>query len=149
MSSRLVLYCTFDSKTKKITFRSQKNCNYESLRARVEESFSLRASSYIISYTDDDREITNISSDRDLHEAIEYFQAGEDNQSVSSGTSMLSVRSGRKITLRFDITVEGPSLSDGGSILTLDEDEYRDRNGSHSSFSFGAPSMDLDDDAAT
>uniref|UniRef100_A0A0W0F4A7 ZZ-type domain-containing protein n=1 Tax=Moniliophthora roreri TaxID=221103 RepID=A0A0W0F4A7_MONRR len=146
---RLVFSCTFDSKTKKITF-SQRNCDYERLKARVEESFSLRASSYIISYTDDDSETTNISCDRDLAEAIEYFQTGgDDKQSVSSGTSMLSVRSSRKITLRFDITVEGPSLSDSGSILTLDEDEYRDRNRSHSSFSFGAPSVNLDDDAAT
>ena len=47
---------------------------------------------FTISYKDDDGEITAITNDYDLIEAIQYFQAGDDlpggsNASVASGRS--------------------------------------------------------------
>ena len=117
---------------------------------QVEQCFSLYATSYAIAYKDDDGEITNISTDDDLVEAIQYFQAGDDAP-LSSAASILSGRSfgARKITLRVNITVDydGPSLSDTSSLASLDD--FKRENGSQQSFSFGTPSVDLDDDSVT
>ena len=117
---------------------------------QVEQCFALSSSSYAIAYKDDDGEITNITTDLDLTEAIQYFQAGDDAP-LSSAASILSGRSfgSRKVTLRVHITVDydGPSLSDTGSLISLEE--YKGRNGSQQSFSFGSPSVDLDDDSIT
>lgn len=86
-----------------------------------------------------------------MTEAIQYFQAGIDDPPLSSAASILSGRSfgSRKITLRVHITVDydGPSLSDTSSLASLEE--YKGRNGSQFSFSFGSPSVDLDDDSVT
>jgi len=88
--------------------------------------------------------------DNDLIEAIQYFQAGDDAP-LSSAASILSGRSfgARKITLRVNITVDydGPSLSDTSSLASLDD--FTGRNRSQQSFSFGSPSVDLDDDSVT
>ncbi|TFK39910.1 hypothetical protein BDQ12DRAFT_649491 [Crucibulum laeve] len=147
----LVVKCTFDKWQKKITFSSARNCTYNLLRDKVEQCFSLYATSYAIAYKDDDGEISNITTETDLTEAIQYFQAGTDDAPLSSAASILSGRSfgARKVTLRVNITVDydGPSLSDTGSLASLEE--YRGRNGSQQSFSFGAPSVDLDDDSVT
>ncbi|RDB23655.1 hypothetical protein Hypma_009170 [Hypsizygus marmoreus] len=146
----LIVKCSLDTWNKKITFSSARNCTFEVLRHKVEQCYSLSSTSFAIAYKDDDGEITNISTDTDLTEAIQYFQAGDDAP-LSSAASILSGRSfgNRKVTLRVQITVEydGPSLSDTGSLVSLDE--YRERNGSQQSFSFGAPSLDLDDDSIT
>jgi hypothetical protein len=87
-----------------------------------------------------------------LTEAIQYFQAGNDDPPTSSTASILSGRSfgSRKITLRVHITVDydGPSLSDTSSLASMDE--YKDRSGSQLSLSFSPPgSVDLDDDSVT
>ncbi|KAJ6563759.1 hypothetical protein B0H10DRAFT_2114933 [Mycena sp. CBHHK59/15] len=78
-------------------------------------------------------------------------QCGGDDPPLSSAASILSGRSfgSRKITLRVHITVDydGPSLSDTSSLASLEE--YKNRNGSQQSFSFGAPTVDLDDDSIT
>ncbi|KIK08918.1 hypothetical protein K443DRAFT_671967 [Laccaria amethystina LaAM-08-1] len=146
----LIVKCTFDKWHKRITFSSARNCSYDLLRHKVEQCFSLYATSYAIAYKDDDGEITNITTETDLTEAIQYFQAGDDAP-LSSAASILSGRSfgPRKVTLRVNITVDydGPSLSDTSSLVSLDD--YRNRNGSQQSFSFGAPSVDLDDDSVT
>ena len=116
----------------------------------MEECFSLSATSYTISYKDDDGEIANVATDADLIEAIQYFQAGDDAP-ISSAASILSGRSfgPRKITVPVTISVDydGPSLSDTSSLASLEE--FKGRNGSQHSFSFGAPSVDLDDDSVT
>ncbi|KAJ7066389.1 hypothetical protein C8F01DRAFT_1052447 [Mycena amicta] len=147
----LIVKCSFDGSNKRITFTSARNCGYDLLRHRVEQCFSLYATSYAIAYKDDDGEITDITTDADLTEAIQYFQAGGDDPPLSSAASILSGHSirSRKITLRVHITVDydGPSLSDSSSLASLDE--YKQRNGSQQSFSFGAPSVDLDDDSVT
>ncbi|THU92735.1 hypothetical protein K435DRAFT_758000 [Dendrothele bispora CBS 962.96] len=147
----LVVKCTFDRYNKRITFSSARNCTYALLRHKVEQCFSLSASAYAIAYKDDDGEVTDITTDDDLSEAIQYFHGGNDDAAMSSAASILSGRSfgSRKITLRVHITVDydGPSLSDTGSLASLDE--YQDRNGSSLSFSLGAPSVDLDDDSVT
>ncbi|KAJ7625539.1 hypothetical protein FB45DRAFT_68258 [Roridomyces roridus] len=147
----LVVKCTFDRWNKRITFSSARNCSYDLLRHKVEQCFSLYATSYAIAYKDDDGEITDITTDTDLSEAIQYFHAGGDDPPMSSAASILSGRSfgSRKITLRVTISVDydGPSLSDTSSLASLDE--YKNRNGSQQSFSFGAPSVDLDDDSVT
>ncbi|KAG5647512.1 hypothetical protein DXG03_009449 [Asterophora parasitica] len=146
----LVVKCSLDNWNRKITFASTRNCTFEVLRHKVEQCYSLSTTSFAISYKDDDGEITTIAADTDLTEAIQYFQAGDDAP-LSSAASILSGRSfgSRKVTLRVQITVDydGPSLSDTSSLISLDE--YRGRNGSQQSFSFGSPSVDLDDDSVT
>ena len=119
---------------------------------KVEQCFSLSATSYAIAYKDDDGEVTDITTDSDLTEAIQYFQAGSDDPPTSSAASILSGRSfgSRRITLRVHITVDydGPSLSDTSSLASMDE--YKGRNGSQLSFSFSpSGSVDLDDDSVT
>ncbi|KAF9525381.1 hypothetical protein CPB83DRAFT_859742 [Crepidotus variabilis] len=146
----LIVKCTFDKWHKRITFSSARNCSYDLLRRKVEQCFSLYGSAFAITYKDDDGEITNISTDDDLVEGIQYFQAGDDAP-TSSAASILSGRSfgPRKITLRVDIAVDydGPSLSDTSSLASLDD--FKVRNGSQQSFSFGTPSLDLEDDSVT
>ena len=119
---------------------------------QVEECFSLSATSYVISYKDDDGEVTNVATDADLIEAIQYFQAGDDAP-LSSAASILSGRSfgARKITVRVTIQVDydGPSLSDTSSLASLEEFRGRNLNGSQHSFPLGAPSVDFDDDSVT
>lgn len=111
----------------------------------------MSATSYAITYTDDDGETTDITTDADLTEAIRYFHAGSD-EPISSAASILSGRSfGRgKITLRFKISVDydGPSLSDTSSLASLDE--FKDRNSSAYSLSLGSSlSAEPEDDAIT
>ena len=119
---------------------------------QVEECFSLSATSYAISYKDDDGEVTNVATDADLIEAIQYFQAGDDAP-LSSAASILSGRSfgARKIYVRVTIQVDydGPSLSDTSSLASLEEFKGRNLNGSQQSFPLGTPSVDLDDDSVT
>ncbi len=112
--------------------------------------------SYAITYTDDDGETTEITTEGDLTEAIRYFHPGGDDPPLSSAASILSGRSfGRsKITLRVKISVDydGPSLSDTSSLASMYE--YKQRNGSASSFSFSSPSVvsgrgEVDDDSVT
>ncbi|KAH9479475.1 ZZ-type zinc finger-containing protein P35G2.11c [Psilocybe cubensis] len=146
----LIVKCTFDKWHKRITFSSARNCSYDLLRRKVEQCFSLYATSYLVSWKDDDGEITSITTDEDLLEAIQFFQAGDDAP-MSSAASILSGRSfgARKITLRVTITVEydGPSLSDTSSLASLEE--FKGKNASQQSFSFGTPTIDLDDDSVT
>ncbi|EIW79145.1 hypothetical protein CONPUDRAFT_145278 [Coniophora puteana RWD-64-598 SS2] len=149
----LVVKCSFDRRSKRISFQSARHCSYEVLRRKVELCFSFHAMSFMITYKDDDGEVTDIASDTDLTEAILYFQAGTDDPPLSSAASILSGRSfrGRDIILRVQVTVDydGPSLSDTSSLASIEE--YRAKNtGSEASFSFGAPTeADLDDDAVT
>ncbi|KAG6853895.1 hypothetical protein C0991_000360 [Blastosporella zonata] len=148
-SRQLVVKCSLDSWNKKITFDSARNCTFDLLRLKVEQCYSLSSNSFAITYKDDDGEISTISGENDLTEAIQYFQAGDDPP-LSSAASILSGRSfgSRKVTLRVQITVEydGPSLSDTSSLISLEE--YRGRNGSQQSFSFVSPSV-VDDDSVT
>ena len=107
---------------------------------------------FSIAYKDDDGEITDIASESDLTEAIQYFQNGVDDLPVSSAASILSGRSfgGRKITLRVIVTVDydGPSLSDTSSLVSLDE--YKDRNNSDLSLTYSGPvNSEPEDDTVT
>ncbi|KAG7094033.1 hypothetical protein E1B28_007655 [Marasmius oreades] len=147
--SPLLVKCSLqDGHSKKIRFKSAKNCTYETLKRRVEQCFALQ-SNYAIQYTDDNGETTEIDGEEELTEAIHYFQFGtDDTQSMSSAASFLSGRSlGKGIILRVIVTVDGLSLSDSGSLASLEE--YQGRNRSETSFSLGAPSVDLDDDSVT
>lgn len=88
----------------------------------------------MVSYKDDDGEVTDISTESDLTEAIQYFQAGSDDPPSSSAASIPSGRgfgSKRRITLRVQIMVDydGPSLSDTSSLASLEE--YKGRNKSN------------------
>ncbi|KAG8970166.1 hypothetical protein FRC05_000687 [Tulasnella sp. 425] len=134
----LVVKCFFDRSLKRISFASAVNCTFERLRQKVEQSFSLSACLFTISYKDDDGEVTAIANDYDLLEAIQYFQAGDDVP--SSGASVASGRSGmgRRITLRVQVVVDydGPSLSDTSSLASMD-DYPRHGGSSHS-----PPSLD-------
>ncbi|KIO32050.1 hypothetical protein M407DRAFT_19077 [Tulasnella calospora MUT 4182] len=128
----LIVKCFFDRSLKRISFASAVNCTFERLRQKVEQSFSLSACLFTISYTDDDGETTAIANDYDLLEAIQYFQAGDDVP--SSAASAASGRSGmgRRITLRVQVAVDydGPSLSDTSSLASMEE--YRHGGSSHS-----------------
>lgn len=134
----LLVKCAFDGWNKRISFASARNCSYDLLRERIEQCFSLSATPYVISYRDDDGEVTDITTESDLTEAIQYFQAGSDDPPPSSAASILSGRSfgSKRITLRVQITVDydGPSLSDSSSLASLDE--YKGRNASNSELSW-------------
>ncbi|KAH8075859.1 hypothetical protein BXZ70DRAFT_963595 [Cristinia sonorae] len=148
----LVVKCSHDGKNKRITFNSCRGTTYDFFRKRIEDSFSLSATMYAIQYTDDDGEVTDITSDGDLSEAIRYFHTGSDEAPSSSAASILSGRSfGRqRVTMRVKIAIDydGPSLSDTGSLASLEE--YRERNGSELSFSFSsARTGEVDDDSIT
>ncbi|CAL1714191.1 unnamed protein product [Somion occarium] len=145
----LVVKVHYDGINKRITFSSSRSCTFDLLRHK--QCYALSATSYAITYTDDDGETTDITTDADLTEAIRYFHAGSD-EPLSSAASILSGRSfGRgKITLRFKISVDydGPSLSDTSSLVSLDE--FKDRNGSAYSLSFSSSlSAEPEDDAVT
>lgn len=105
----------------------------------------------MISYKDDDGEITNIITDSDLTEAIQYFQAGSDDPPLSSAASILSGRSfgSRRITLRVNVTVDydGPSLSDTSSLASMEE--YKGRNTSEAEISWSIGGGEVDDDSVT
>jgi hypothetical protein len=130
----LVVKCTFDRWTKRISFSSARNCTFDLLRHKIEQCFSLYSTPYNITYKDDDGETYDIGTDIDLTEAIAYFHAGADDPPLSSAASILSGRSlsfgSKRITMRVQIAVEydGPNLSDTSSLVSLEE--YRNRNGS-------------------
>ncbi|PVF94534.1 hypothetical protein CPB86DRAFT_808508 [Serendipita vermifera] len=142
---QLIVKCTFDRSMRRITFASAQNCSFDLLRTRVEQCFSLYASPFIVSYKDDDGEVTDINSDEDLTEAIQYFHSGDDgpiSSSASAYSSRSSSSSGRKIVLRVDVHVDydGPSLSDTASLSSLEEYKDRKANGSEFSFSLSSES---------
>jgi hypothetical protein len=118
---------------------------------KIEQCFSLYATSYVIAYKDDDGEITNITTECDLTEAIQYFQAGSDDPPLSSAASILSGRSfgSRRITLRVHVTVDydGPSLSDTSSLASMEE--YKGRNRSEAEISWSIGGGEVDDDSVT
>lgn len=129
-----------------------------SLYIQVEQCFALSASSFTMSYQDDDGETTDILNEHDLTEAIQYFYAGADDNASTNG-SILSGYSGRisrKITLRIKVAVEydGPSLSDTGSLVSLEDYQRPGHDSIHlsdtSSYnSHVFPLEDPDDDAVT
>ncbi|KAF8519029.1 hypothetical protein BU17DRAFT_48255 [Hysterangium stoloniferum] len=119
----LVIKCTFDQRMKRITFASSRNCSYDLLRARVEQCFALSATPFMIRYKDDDGEVTDVTSDGDLTEAIQYFHVGDDLLQ-SSASSIISGRSssGRKVTLRLTVIVDSElSLSDTASLASQED----------------------------
>ncbi|KAE9399944.1 hypothetical protein BT96DRAFT_965525 [Gymnopus androsaceus JB14] len=147
----LVVKCAFDRNSKKILFSSAQNCTYEHLRQKIAQCFQLSVLTFFIEYKDDNGETCEITTENDLTEAIQYFQAAAEEGPISSAASMLSGRSfgSRKITLRVQIQVDydGPSLSDAGSVASMDDYRRPNRQRSEQSFSFGGD--DLDDDAVT
>lgn len=168
---QLVVKCMFDQRMKRITFASSRNCSYDLLRAKVclglaqlsqhgnrsaqvEQCFALSATPFTIRYKDDDGEVTDITSDGDLTEAIHYFNVGDDPP-ISSASSVTSGRSasGRRVTLRLTVAVDYElSLSDTASLPSLEE--YSDPNASDLTLS-GQPlnghfeGLALEDDAVT
>ncbi|KAF9519501.1 hypothetical protein BS47DRAFT_1379288 [Hydnum rufescens UP504] len=152
----LVVKCAFDRSLRRITFASAKHCSFNLLRTRVEQCFALSASSFTMSYQDDDGETTDIISEHDLTEAIQYFQAGGDDHGASGGSvfSGYSGRVSRKITLRITVMVEydGPSLSDTASLVSLEDYPRRDANSQNpadDSFSHFSSTNELEDDMVT
>ena len=172
----LVVKCNYEGISRRITFNSSRTCSFDFLKHRVctellltswpvdfffmfqvEESFSLSPASYAITYTDDDGEVTMITTEGDLTEAIRYFHPGTtDDPPLSSAASILSGRSfGRsKITLRVKITIDydGPSLSDTSSLASTEE--YQGRNEDNHSLSLsissgGSFAGEVEDDART
>ncbi|TBU34138.1 hypothetical protein BD311DRAFT_747205 [Dichomitus squalens] len=139
--------------SKKITYASSHLCSYDHLRKQVEKSFGLQATPFYIAYVDDDSETISITNETDLTEAINYFKpTPNEDPPLSSTASILSGRSFRnsKITLPVSIIVdyEGISLSDTGSLVSLEE--YKNRNGSEHSLSYTSDGpRELEDDAIT
>ena len=123
----LVVKCAYDGTSRRVTFPSAQTCRLESMRHRVssfhvganlqvEECFSLFASPFSLTYTDDDGEDFVVKSDDDLTEAILYFGDDENQSSYSNAGP-----SSQKITLRVQVILEydGPSLSDTSSLLSF------------------------------
>ncbi|KAJ3872631.1 hypothetical protein F5051DRAFT_421058 [Lentinula edodes] len=148
---KLVVRCTFNKNHKKITFQSAQRCTFDNLREKIVQCFSLSASSFDIWYKDDDGETLKIWTDDQLTGAITYFADAADDAHTSSASSIFSGRGfgSRKITLPVQIEVEyeGPSLSDTGSIASIEE--YGSRNGDVGEWSSAFSARDLDDDSAT
>ncbi|ORX38912.1 hypothetical protein BD324DRAFT_617855 [Kockovaella imperatae] len=115
----LVVRCVYEGTSRKVTFPSAVTCRLDSVRSRIGECFSLFASPFTLSYTDDDGEEFTVRNEHDLTDAIAYFVSGDDDDQGSSIRSGLgSTRNPQKIVLRLDVVVEydGPSLSDTSSI---------------------------------
>ncbi|RPD59088.1 hypothetical protein L226DRAFT_465506 [Lentinus tigrinus ALCF2SS1-7] len=150
----LIVKCTHEERgSKKISYQSSRLCTYDNLRKQVERCFGLNSTPFYIAYVDDDSETTLITNEADLTEAINYFKpTTSDDVPLSSAASILSGRSFRKsqIVLRVHVVVDydGISLSDTGSLVSLEE--YRNRNGSGQSLSYSSePPRELEDDAIT
>ncbi|KAI0730655.1 hypothetical protein C8Q76DRAFT_766314 [Earliella scabrosa] len=150
----LVVKCTYEDRaSKKISYQSSRTCTYDNLRRQVEKCFSLSSTPFNIVYVDDDSEPTYISNEADLTEAINYFNpTSSDDPPLSSAASILSRSSLGKskivLRVRIEVDYEGISLSDTGSLVSLEE--YRNRNGSGHSLSYAAESVrELDDDNIT
>lgn len=119
----------------------------------MEKSFGLQATPFYIAYVDDDSETISITNETDLTEAINYFKpTPNEDPPLSSTASILSGRSFRnsKITLPVNIIVdyEGISLSDTGSLVSLEEYKNRNSSGYSLSYTSEAP-RELEDDAIT
>ncbi|KAL1941300.1 hypothetical protein VTO73DRAFT_7512 [Trametes versicolor] len=148
----LVVKCLYEERGgKKISYPSARICSFDNLRKQVEKTYQLNATPFTIAYIDDDTETVPITNEADLTEAINYFKVGDDAPSSSAG-SILSGRSFRqsRITLKVNILVDydGISLSDTGSLVSLEE--YRNRNGSGFSLSHSSiPPREMEDDAMT
>ncbi|KZP01547.1 hypothetical protein CALVIDRAFT_474143, partial [Calocera viscosa TUFC12733] len=121
----LVVKCSYNRSMRRVTFSSAVDCSYDLLRAKVEQCYSLYGCQFLITYMDDDGEVTDISSNHDLTEAINYFSDGDTESVAYSGASSASGRSssGKKVTLRVRVNMEndGPSLSDTASLASMDE----------------------------
>ncbi|VDB99879.1 unnamed protein product [Peniophora sp. CBMAI 1063] len=142
----LTIRCEYNRRFKKITFTSARNCSYDGLKQKIQQSFSL-LQSFEIEWTDDDKEKLYISSDDTLTEAISFHDGGDGTS--SSRSSIYSARS-RRILIDVQILLhdDGPSLSDSSSLSS--REEYDERNGSQYSFSLnGSVDGPVDDDART
>ncbi|KZT59440.1 hypothetical protein CALCODRAFT_450060 [Calocera cornea HHB12733] len=121
----LVVKCSYNRSMRRVTFASAVDCSFDVLRAKVEQCYSLYGCQFLITYMDDDGEVTDISSNHDLTEAINYFSDGDTESVAYSGASSASGRSssGKKVTLRVRVNMEndGPSLSDTASLASMDE----------------------------
>src|ERR1700753_2407912 len=51
---------------------------------QIDQTFALSSLQYFIKYRDDENEITDISCDTDLWEAVDYFSEGSDESSATS-----------------------------------------------------------------
>ncbi|OSD04772.1 hypothetical protein PYCCODRAFT_1406927 [Trametes coccinea BRFM310] len=150
----LVVKCIYEDRgNKKISYSNARACTYDVLRKQIEKTYGLNSTPFHIAYVDDDTETIYITNEADLTEAINYFKPTvSDDAPLSSAASILSGRSFRqsKITLKLNILVDydGISLSDTGSLVSLEE--YRSRNGSGFSLSHSSmPPHELEDDAIT
>ncbi|KAK8843444.1 hypothetical protein IAR55_007101 [Kwoniella newhampshirensis] len=128
----LVVRCAYEGLSRRVNFPSAATCRLKSLRSRVEECFSLSASPFSLTYTDDDGEVFTIHSESDFTEAISYFISGDDEAAVSNysggaggtnGSASMSYAFShhQRISVRLDVVVEydGPSLSDTSSISSF------------------------------
>ncbi|KAH8832945.1 hypothetical protein DL96DRAFT_1458832 [Flagelloscypha sp. PMI_526] len=152
----LTVRCAFDSSNKKISFRNAGNCSWKLLHAKIEQCFSLYGSPFSITYKDDDGEVCEIASDRELDEALIYFQAGDDEPAVSSRSSIISGHSlgslgPKRITLRVQVSVDYDGrLSDTGSLISMEDYAHPAKEDDGISLEFGDPSeREFDDDEIT
>ncbi|EJU03700.1 hypothetical protein DACRYDRAFT_49374 [Dacryopinax primogenitus] len=149
----LVVKCSYNRSLRRVTFGSAVDCHYDLLRAKVEQCFSLYGSPFLITYMDDDGEVTDISSNHDLTEAINYFSDGDTESVAYSGASSASGRSssGKKVTLRVKVNMEndGPSLSDTASLASMDEYVQVERTGERREREVPRGQAEPEDDAIT
>lgn len=124
----LVVKCTYEGASRRVTFPSAATARLDSLRSRVEECFHLSASPFYLAYVDDDGETCAMRSESDLDEAIDYF--GDDDQAESAYSGRPGPSSGvSRIIIRVDVILEydGPSLSDTSSVSSFRTGSRDDR----------------------
>ncbi|KAI0056053.1 hypothetical protein BV25DRAFT_1894599 [Artomyces pyxidatus] len=146
----LVVKCECNSRSHNLKFKSARTCTFSALREKVGQKFSLQAHQFNIKWTDDMGEDVYISGESELVEAIQYHESVDGPPTSSSASIFSSKSSTSRIMLSVQILVDydGPSLSDTGSLASLEE--YRGRNTSQRSFSFSNYSPPpVDDDAVT
>jgi hypothetical protein len=125
----VVVKCRFQRSCKRITFISTA-LSFGLLRHKVPEpsfkrtcltwhpqidqTFALSNFHYLIKYRDDENEVTDISCDNDLWEAVEYFSEGSDESSATSSVVSFTSEGSAKIILPvfLEIEYDGPSLSE-------------------------------------
>jgi len=109
----VVVKCRFQRSCKRITFVSTA-LSFGLLKHKIDQIFALSNFHYNIKYRDDENEVTDISCDNDLWEAVEYFSEGSDESSATSSVVSFTSEGSPKIILPvfLDIEYDGPSLSE-------------------------------------
>ncbi|KAF8493233.1 hypothetical protein F5888DRAFT_1806331 [Russula emetica] len=142
----LVVKCNYNTRKSKLSFRTARTCTYDGLEEQITKHFQL-AGPFTIQWKDDENDWHLIEDEVSLIDAIDFFQSGGGEGSVSSVFAPRSSSRHPKITVLVEICVDLDvlSLSETSSVREGDSPE-----GSQVSFLPGElSSSSQDDDAVT